>query len=109
MHVGLNLAFGGARYAGTGAASAYSGAGELDVGGSTSFIGKSRLAFSIFPGFGMGHLNSADATATGTRPMLGAATSWTFRGRLAFDLGIERVVLKGGPTQVGAGLSWRVP
>jgi hypothetical protein len=107
MHVGLNLAAGVARYAGAGAASAYSAAGELDVAGSTSFVGGTRLALSVFPGFGMGHLNSADATATGTRPMMGAAAAWTFRRGLALDLGAERVILKGGPTQFGAGISWR--
>jgi hypothetical protein len=109
MHVGLNLAAGGARYAGTGAATAYSAAGELDVGGSTSFVGESRLAFSVFPGFGMGHLSSVDATETGMRPMFGAATSWRSQLGLALEIGVERVILKGGPTQFGAGISWRVP
>ena len=108
MHVGLNLAAGGARYAGSGAASGLSAAGELEVGGSTSFVADSRLALSVFPGFGVGHLNSADATATGTRPMLGAAAAWKFRRGFALDLGAERVILKGGPTQLGAGISWRV-
>jgi hypothetical protein len=108
MHVGLNLAVGGARYAGSGAASAYSAAGELDLGGSASFVGGTRLALSVFPGFGMGHLTSADATATGTRPMFGAAAAWTFRRGVALDLGAQRVILNGGPTQFGAGISWRV-
>jgi hypothetical protein len=108
MHLGLNLAAGGARYAGSGAASGLSAAGELEVGGSTSFVAGSRLALSVFPGFGLGHLSSADATATGTRPMLGAAAAWTFRHGVALSLGAERVFLEGGPTQLGAGISWRL-
>jgi hypothetical protein len=112
MHLGLNLATGGARYAGPGAATALSAAGELELGGSTSFVSGSRLAVSIFPGFGMGHLTSADATAiaatSGTRPMFGAAAAWKFRDGLSIDVGFERVILTGGPTQMGAGVSWRL-
>ncbi len=108
MHVGLNLALGGARYAGAGAASGVSAAGELEIGGSTSFVANSRLALSVFPGFGMGHFSSADATETGTRPMLGAAAAWKFRHGFSIDVGAERVVLSGGPTQLGAGVSWRL-
>lgn len=108
MHVGLELAAGGARYAGAGAASGLSAAGELEVGGSTSFVAGSRLAVSVFPGFGVGHLNSADATATGTRPMFGAAVAWKLRHGFSIDVGAERVILTGGPTQVGAGVSWRL-
>jgi hypothetical protein len=106
LHVGVNLSAGGAQYLGAGHASGASAAGELDVGGSSSFIAGSRLALSLLPGIGSGHLNSADVTATGTRPLFGVAASWRFRHGVAIDLGAERVVLKGGPTQIGAGISW---
>jgi hypothetical protein len=106
LHVGVRLSAGGAEYLGAGHASGASAAGELDVGGSTSFIAGSRLALSLVPGFGSGHLNSADVTATGTRPLFGVAASWRFRHGVAIDLGTERVVLKGGPTQLGIGMSW---
>ncbi len=108
MHVGLNLAFGGARYAGPGAANAVSASGELELGGSTSFVASSRLSLSVFPGVGVGHYNSADLTGTGTRPMLGAAAAWKFRRGFSIDVGAEQVRLSGGPTQFGAGVSWRV-
>lgn len=106
VRVGLNLAAGGARYSGVGHATGVSGDGELDLGVSTMWIGGSRLALSLLPGLGIGHLSSADATATGARPLFGAAAAWRFRRGIAIDVGAERVVLRGGPTQFGAGISW---
>jgi hypothetical protein len=104
-HVGVEILAGGARFSGTGHASAYSIASSLDIGGSIP-VGSSRLALSIIPGIGYGHLTSIDETGGGTRPVLGAAISLTFSRRVALDIGARRIVLSGGPTQVGAGVSW---
>jgi hypothetical protein len=105
-HIDLQLMTGGARYSGDGHASAYSVATAVDVGGSFLLRGSSRLAFSVIPGFGLGHLTSADETDAGTRPLLGAAISWRSRHGVSLDVGARRVVLKGGPTQFGMGIAW---
>lgn len=105
-HVAIDAMAGGARFSGVGHASAYSFAGALDVGGSVRMSSSSRLAFSIFPGFGYGHLSSVDELGGGTRPLLGAAASLMFSRGVSIDVGARRIVLAGGPTQLGVGVSW---
>jgi hypothetical protein len=105
-HVAIDAMAGGARFSGVGHASAYSFAGALDIGGSVRLSSSSRLALSVFPGFGYGHLTSVDELGGGTRPVLGAAASLLFARGVSIDLGARRIVLVGGPTQLGAGVSW---
>jgi hypothetical protein len=105
-HVDVQLMAGGARYSGDGHASAYSAAATVDVGGSVLLRGSSRLALSVIPGMGFGHLSSADETARGTRPVIGGAVSWRSRHGVALNVGAQRVVLSGGPTQFGVNIAW---
>ena len=105
-HIDLQLMTGGARYSGDGHASAYSAAAAVDVGGSVALRGSSRLALSLIPGVGLGHLTSADETGGGTRALLGAAISWRSRHGVSLDVGTRRIVLTGGPTQFGMSIAW---
>jgi hypothetical protein len=105
-HVDVQLMAGGARYSGDGHASAYSAAATVDVGGSVLLGGSSRLALSLIPGMGFGHLSSADETAGGARPLIGGAMSWRSRHGVSVNVGAQRVVLAGGPTQFGMSIAW---
>jgi hypothetical protein len=67
------------------------------------------MAVSLMPGVGIGRFSSVDETAYGTRPTLGAALAWSLRSGVVIDMGLQRVYIDGGPTQAGAGLSWRMP
>jgi hypothetical protein len=104
--VGLRLDVGGAHYRGesqTTAASATS-AVVFSVGG--PFIGQSHLAAAVSPGIGFGRIVLVDGIHSGTRPTLGAALAWTLPSGLALNLGIQRIVIAGGPTQMGLGVGW---
>jgi hypothetical protein len=105
-HIDLQLMTGGARYTGDGNASAYSAAAAVDMGGSVSLRGSSRLALSVIPGVGFGHLTSADETGGDVRPLLGAAISWRSRHGVSLEIGARRVVVTGGPTQFGMSIAW---
>jgi hypothetical protein len=105
-HVAVEALAGGAQFSGVGHASAFSLASTLDVGGSVRVSNSSRLALSLLPGVGYGHLTSVDEVGGGTRPLLGAAVSWIFARGVSIDLGTRRIVIAGGPTQLGAGVSW---
>ena len=37
-----------------------------------------------------------------------AAVSWTVASRVGVNVGVQRIVIAGGPTQVGAALSWKL-
>jgi hypothetical protein len=40
--------------------------------------------------------------------MIGGAVSWTLTSALGIDLGMQRVIISRGPTQLGAGFSWNL-
>jgi hypothetical protein len=105
-HVDVELSAGGARYSGEGHAFANAGTAAVDVGGSVALAGRSRLAFSVIPGMGFGHLASADENDGGARPLIGGAVSWRSRHGVAINIGAQRVVLSGGPTQFGMSVAW---
>ncbi|MEO7083632.1 MAG: hypothetical protein ABI442_17690 [Gemmatimonadaceae bacterium] len=106
-HVAVDVEAGGARFQGIGAASGYSAAANADIGGSVSIRGSSRIAISVTLGLGWGHLSSADESGDGFRPVYGAAVSWKLPRGVSVDFGARRIVLKGGPTGYGGGISWR--
>ena len=106
MHIAIDLASGGARYSGVGHATAYASSGVLDVGVGLATFKHTRLAVTVNPGIGYGRLQSTDASGHGFRTLLGASVSWRTPIGLALDVGMQRVVLAGGPTAYGGGLSW---
>ena len=102
----LNLAAGGARFAGAGHARALSASSSLDVGGGLLLFHGMRLSGAFMPGLGFGRFDSIEESASGFRPLIGAAASVRFGRLVSLDLGLQKIVLSGGPTQFGAGLSW---
>lgn len=72
-------------------------------------LGRSVLvALSAQPGIGYGHIASADFGNGGLLPMFGAAVSLRAGSRLEMHVGMQRVIIAGGPTMVGAAFSWRL-
>jgi hypothetical protein len=106
-HIALEVWGSGARYQGAGHPNAASFAVDADLGGSIPLTRSSRLALAAFPGVGWGHYNSADETGEGIRPIYGVGLSWKFEQGVSIDFGARRIVLKDGPTELGAGVSWR--
>ncbi len=107
-HVAISGMVGGARFAGEGHAKALAAQSALDLGVGVPVLHGSRVNLSVFPGIGVGRLDSDDDdTHGGVRQTLGAALSWAFPRGFSIDLGTQRVILVGGPEQYGLGISWR--
>lgn len=107
LSLGLRGDVGLAHYRGEGGANARSISGNVAITLETPAPLGSRLAFAVLPGIGGGRVVSVDLTAQDTRPMLGGTVAWTFRSGLALHAGIQRIVIDGGPSQLGLALSWR--
>jgi hypothetical protein len=108
MGIGLRMSLGGAKYLGADASTAGSAAVTVPIDIELPFRRTSSLCASIVPGFGYGHIASPEAGAGGFLPMIGAAISWTVTTRIGVDVGVQRVIIDGGPTQVGAALSLKL-
>jgi hypothetical protein len=104
--VGLRTDVGGAHYRGESQTTAASAASTLVIGVGCPFITQSHLSATVSPGFGMGRIALVDGIHNGARPTLGAALAWTFKSGLGLNIGMQRIVIGGGPTQLGAGLGW---
>ena len=66
------------------------------------------VSIAVLPGFGYGHIANADFGNGGLLPMIGAAVSLRAGPRVGMHVGMQRVVISGGPTLIGAALSWRL-
>lgn len=105
--VGLRVDVGGAHYRGEYQTSAASTTSAVVLGVGQSFIGQSHLSASISPGIGVGRIALIDGIHTGVRRTLGAALAWTHSSGVAVNLGMQRILMAGGPTQMGLGVGWR--
>jgi hypothetical protein len=108
MGIGLRMSIGGAKYLGAEASTASSAAVTMPIDIELPLWRTSALGASIEPGFGFGHVASPDIGAGGFLPMIGAAISWTVTSRINVGVGAQRVIIDGGPTQVGAALSLKL-
>ena len=106
--VGVRVSFGASHDLGGGGSTAASAAVTLPIGIALSLRKSSVLCASIVPGFGFGRISSADLAESGVLPMVGAAVAWTITSRIGVDLGVQRVIIAGGPTQVGAAFSLKL-
>ena len=106
VSVGLRTDVGGAHYRGDSQTTAASAAAAVAVGVGFPFIRESHLLAVVSPGIGVGRIALVDGIHTGTRPTLGAALAWTFSSGFAVNFGMQRIVIAGGPTQLGAGVGW---
>lgn len=69
---------------------------------------KILLGMSVQPGFGYGHIGGTEFGAGGVLPLYGASVSLHAGSRAGVHVGMERVVIDGGPTLIGAAFSWRL-
>jgi hypothetical protein len=104
--VGLRLEVGDAHYRGASETTAASATSAVVFSFGGPFIGQSHLAAAISPGIGFGRIALVDGIHSGRRPTLGAALAWTHSSGFTVDLGIQRIVIAGGPTQMGLGVGW---
>ena len=104
--LGLRADVGGARYRGGSQTTAASAAGAVVIGGGLPFIGKSHLSATVSPGMAVGRIALIDGIHTGARRTLGAALAWIHSSGLAVNIGMQRIVIAGGPTELGAGIGW---
>jgi hypothetical protein len=102
----LRADVGGAHYLGDIHAAAASAASTLVMSVGLPFIRESHLSAAVSPGFGIGRMYFADRVHGGARPILGAALTWTLSSGVGVNLGMQRIVIAGGPTQVGLGVGW---
>jgi hypothetical protein len=106
--VSLRMNVGGAHYLGPEPSTAGSSAIVLPMTFGVALGRWSTLRASIEPGFGYGHVTGEDFASGGFLPMIGGAGSLTAGPRVAVNFGVQRVMLAGAPTVVGAGLSWKL-
>jgi hypothetical protein len=104
--VGLRADVGGAHYRGSSQTTAASAAGAVVVGIGLPLTGHSHLSASVSPGIGVGRIALVDGIHSGARRTLGAAVAWIHSSGLALNVGMQRIVIAGGPTQLGAGIGW---
>ena len=104
--VGLRADVGGSRYRGTSQTTAASAAGAVVLGVGLPLTGKSHVSATVSPGIGVGRIALVDGIHSGVRPTLGAALAWIRSSGLTVNLGMQRIVIAGGPTQLGAGIGW---
>ena len=105
--VALRASLGGARYRGPDAPSVSSAAIALPIEIALPIGKASQLRASILPGLGYGRIASSGFAESGVLPMVGGAVAWNIASAFTIDIGIQRIFIDGGPTQVGAAFSWK--
>jgi hypothetical protein len=105
---GLRLSLGGARFTGSTPASTQSAALAVPIDFALPVGRSSYVCASVVPGMGYGRITSVDVTQSGVLPMIGAAVTWTIGPRFGVDVGMQRIIIGGGPTQIGAAFSWKL-
>jgi hypothetical protein len=104
----LRLSMGGAKNLGADHTTAGSAAIAVPLDVAVPLGRNALVALSLQPGAGYGHIASADFGNGGLLPMFGAALSLRAGTRVEMHVGMQRVIIDGGPTLVGAAFSWRL-
>jgi len=104
--LGVRADIGGAHYRGSSQTDAGSFAAAAVAGLGVPLILNWHLSATMSPGIGAGRIALADGIHSGTRRTLGAALALIHASGLALNVGIQKIMIAGGPTQVGAGLGW---
>jgi hypothetical protein len=109
VRTGLNLrlSLGGAKNMGADHTTAGSAAITVPLDIAVPLGRSAFVAFSVQPGLGYGHIASVDFGNGGLLPMFGAAVSLR-AARLGTHVGMQRLIIDGGPTLIGAAFSWRL-
>jgi hypothetical protein len=104
--IGLRSEVGGTHYRGSSQTTAASATTAVVVGVGIPLNGQSHLSASVSPGIGVGRIALVDGIHSGTRRTLGAALAWTHSSGVAVNLGMQKIMIAGGPTQLGGGVGW---
>lgn len=89
-------------------ANALSFAVGIPVGVAMEQENKSRISAFVTPGFGWGKVSATGASESGTRPFFGVGGEWVAPAGWALHVGIQKVMIDDGPTNVGAGFNWKL-
>jgi len=104
--LGVSADVGGAHYRGSSQTDAGSFATAVVAGLGVPLILNWHLSATMSPGIGTGRIALADGIHSGTRRTLGAALALIHASGLALNVGWQKVLIAGGPTEIGAGLGW---
>ena len=104
--LGVRSDVGGAHYRGSSQTDAGSFATAVVAELGVPLILNWHLSVTISPGIGTGRIALADGIHSGTRRTLGAALALIHASGLALNVGMQKVMIAGGPTEVGAALGW---
>jgi len=104
--LGVRADIGGAHYRGSSQTDAASFATAVVAGVGVPLILNWHLSATMSPGIGQGRIALADGVHSGARRTLGAALALIHASGLALNVGIQKIMIAGGPTEVGAGLGW---
>ena len=99
----IQLSLGGSRYRGREPANAQSLALTMPLDVAVPFGRTGAWRASLIPGIGFGRVATAGTTDAGVLPMLGGALAWSFNRSFSIDMGLQRVILRGGALQIGLG------
>ena len=84
----------------------------VPVGIAMEQANKSRISLFLTPGFGFGRLSQSSGgesvSESGTRPFFGLGGEWTSPAGWALHLGIQKVMIDNGPTNLGAGFNYKL-
>jgi hypothetical protein len=108
LNANLQGSLGFGKNMGTNGPTALSLAVGVPVGMTMEQANKSKIALFVTPGFGFGRLSANSASESGTRPFFGLGGEWTSPAGWALHLGIQKVMIDNGPTNLGAGFNWKL-
>lgn len=104
--IGIRADVGGAHYRGSSQTSAVSFASTMVVNFGAPMTETWHFSTTLAPGVGMGRIALADGVHHGIRRTLGGALSLIHRSGLALNVGLQKIMIAHGPTEIGAALGW---
>jgi hypothetical protein len=107
--VSLRVEAGGARYKGGEGSSTFSLAGTVPLEVTLPLTWTHSIGLLFQPGIGYGSISSAGISDHGIDGILGGAVAWGVTSHLTLNVGVQRVVIPGSTSLVGASVTWKLP
>lgn len=104
--LGVRTEVGGAHYRGTSQTEAASLSTAIVGGVGVPLSDSWHISATVSPGIGSGRVALADGVHSGSRPTLGGAVALIHKSGLALNIGMQKVLIAGGPAEIGAALGW---
>jgi hypothetical protein len=104
--LGVRADIGGAHYRGSSETDAGSFAAAVVAGLGVPLVLNWHLSATMSPGVGLGRIALADGVHSGTRRTLGGALALIHASGFALNVGLQKIMIAGGPIEIGAGLGW---